>query len=58
VTTYVVASEARGISLAEPGAIYVFHVGFVSQDGPVLQAIIDGLCAQGFAIVLLGTLLP
>jgi peptidoglycan/xylan/chitin deacetylase (PgdA/CDA1 family) len=40
----------RCIDLAEPGAIYVFHVGSASEDGPALQAIIDGLRAQGYAI--------
>jgi len=40
----------RCLDLAEPGAIYVFHVGSQSQDGPALQAIIDGLRAKGYAI--------
>jgi hypothetical protein len=39
---------SRCLSLAEPGAIYVFHVGAASQDGPALQAIIDGLRADGW----------
>jgi peptidoglycan/xylan/chitin deacetylase (PgdA/CDA1 family) len=38
----------RCLELAEPGAIYVFHVGGQSQDGPALQAIIDGLRAAGY----------
>jgi peptidoglycan/xylan/chitin deacetylase (PgdA/CDA1 family) len=38
------------LELAEPGAIYVFHVGSASQDGPALQGIIDGLRARGYAI--------
>lgn len=36
--------------LAEPGAIYVFHVGSASEDGPALQAIIDGLRGDGYEI--------
>lgn len=40
----------RCLQLAEPGAIYVFHVGSASQDGPALQAIIDGLRAAGYDI--------
>lgn len=41
----------RCLSLAEPGAIYVFHVSAASQDGPALPAIIAGLRAQGYEIV-------
>lgn len=40
----------RCVDLAEPGAIYVFHVGSASEDGPALQSIIDGLRAQGYEI--------
>ena len=40
----------RCLSLAEPGAIYVFHVGSASQDAAALQEIIDGLRAMGYAI--------
>lgn len=40
----------RCLSLAEPGAIYVFHVGSASQDAAALQDIIDGLRALGYAI--------
>src|SRR2546425_683518 len=36
----------RCLDLAAPGAIYVFHVGSASQDGPALQGIIDGLRAK------------
>ena len=36
--------------LVQPGAIYVFHVGSASQDGPALQGIIDGLRADGYQI--------
>jgi peptidoglycan/xylan/chitin deacetylase (PgdA/CDA1 family) len=40
----------RCLSLAEPGAIYVFHVGSASQDAAALQAIIDGLREMGYTI--------
>lgn len=40
----------RCLDLAEPGTIYVFHVGSASQDGPALQAIIDGLRLAGYEI--------
>jgi peptidoglycan/xylan/chitin deacetylase (PgdA/CDA1 family) len=40
----------RCLSLAEPGAIYVFHVGSASQDAAALQRIIDGLRAEGYTI--------
>jgi peptidoglycan/xylan/chitin deacetylase (PgdA/CDA1 family) len=40
----------RCLDMAEPGAIYVFHVGSASQDGPALQAIIDGVRAEGYQI--------
>jgi hypothetical protein len=40
----------RCLSLAEPGAIYVFHVGSASQDAAALQAVIDGLRTRGYAI--------
>jgi len=33
---------------ARPGAIYVMHVGAAAQDGPALDAIIDGLAAAGY----------
>ena len=39
----------RCLDLAEPGAIYVFHVGAASQDGPALPAIIAGLRDAGYA---------
>jgi peptidoglycan/xylan/chitin deacetylase (PgdA/CDA1 family) len=48
----------RCLQLAEPGAIYVFHVGSASQDGPALQAIIDGLRADGYAIGSVPDILP
>ena len=40
----------RCLDMAEPGAIYVFHVGAASQDGPALQRIVDGLRAAGYEI--------
>ncbi|MSQ29489.1 MAG: polysaccharide deacetylase family protein [Dehalococcoidia bacterium] len=40
--------EARCQRLAAPGAIYIFHVGSASQDGPALPAVIDGLRQQGY----------
>lgn len=39
----------RCVDLAEPGAIYVLHLGSSSQDGPALQGIIDGLRAKGYS---------
>ncbi len=48
----------RCVERAEPGAIYVFHVGSASQDGPALQAIIDGLRAQGYFIGSVPDVLP
>ncbi|MGE0057473.1 MAG: polysaccharide deacetylase family protein [Dehalococcoidia bacterium] len=41
----------RCLSLAEPGAIYIFHVGSASQDAAALPAVISGLRAQGYEIV-------
>ena len=38
----------RCLRLAEPGAIYVFHVGGQSLDGPALRPIIQGLRAAGY----------
>jgi peptidoglycan/xylan/chitin deacetylase (PgdA/CDA1 family) len=40
----------RCLSLAEPGAIYVFHVGSASQDAAALQRIINGLREAGYTI--------
>lgn len=40
----------RCLSRAEPGAIYLFHVGAQSEDGPALQAMIDGLRSRGYSI--------
>jgi peptidoglycan/xylan/chitin deacetylase (PgdA/CDA1 family) len=49
---------ARCLELAVPGAIYIFHVGSASQDGPALQSVIDGLRAAGYDIVPLAEMLP
>lgn len=38
----------RCLQLVEPGAIYIFHVGGLSQDGIALQDVIDGLRASGY----------
>jgi peptidoglycan-N-acetylglucosamine deacetylase len=43
----------RCVSQAQPGAIYVFHVGSASQDGPALQQVVDGLRAGGHEIAAL-----
>ncbi len=48
----------RCLELAEPGAIYVFHVGSASQDGPALQGVIDGLRAAGYTIGSVPEVLP
>jgi peptidoglycan/xylan/chitin deacetylase (PgdA/CDA1 family) len=39
---------ARCLRLAAPSAVYVFHVGRTSQDGPALPQIVRGLRARGF----------
>ena len=51
------AIAQRCLSLAEPGAIYVFHVGAASQDAQALPAIISGLRAQGYEFVQFGSFL-
>ena len=40
---------SRVLSLVQPGSIVIFHVGSESQDGPALQAVIDGLRAMGYS---------
>ena len=40
----------RCLSRAEPGAIYVFHVGAASEDAAALQTIIDGLREMGYSM--------
>jgi peptidoglycan/xylan/chitin deacetylase (PgdA/CDA1 family) len=39
----------RCLTKAEPGAIYVMHVGSESQDAAALPRVIDGLRAAGYA---------
>lgn len=41
----------RGLALAEPGAIYIMHVGSESQDAAALPALIAGLRAAGYGFV-------
>ena len=41
----------RCLDGAVPGAIYLFHVGSASTDHAALQAIIDGLRADGYGFV-------
>ncbi len=45
------------LSLAEPGAIYVFHVGAASQDANALQRVIDGLRQMGYGFVRIAELI-
>ena len=40
----------RCLGLAEPGAIYVFHVGADSQDAAALPDVIQGLQQMGYSI--------
>jgi peptidoglycan/xylan/chitin deacetylase (PgdA/CDA1 family) len=44
---------ARCVKLAEPDAIYVFHVGHTSQDGPALARIIAGVREHGLGFATL-----
>ena len=48
----------RCLAMAEPGAIYIFHVGSQSQDGPALQRVIDGLRAAGYSFVPISAFAP
>jgi peptidoglycan/xylan/chitin deacetylase (PgdA/CDA1 family) len=48
---------ARCLDGAEPGAIYLFHVGSASADHAALQAIIDGLRARGYGFATLAGLI-
>lgn len=47
----------RCVDNAQNGAIYIFHVGSASQDGPALQGCIDGLEGLGYSIGDLGYVL-
>ena len=42
---------ARCLKLAAPRAIFLFHVGRESRDGPALQTVIDGLKERGYSFV-------
>ena len=46
------------LSQAQPGAIYILHVGSASQDAAALPRIIDGLRAQGYEFVTIRELAP
>jgi peptidoglycan/xylan/chitin deacetylase (PgdA/CDA1 family) len=48
----------RCLQNASPGAIYIFHVGSASQDGPALQRVIDGLRGAGYSFVRLSSVAP
>jgi len=54
------ADEIVQISLsqAQPGAIYILHVGSASQDAAALPRIIDGLRGMGYAFVSIRELAP
>lgn len=47
----------RCLSRAEPGAIYIFHVGEQSQDAAALTSIIAGLRERGYSFVTITDLL-
>jgi peptidoglycan/xylan/chitin deacetylase (PgdA/CDA1 family) len=47
---------ARCVKLAEPDAVYVFHVGHTSQDGPALARIIAGVRERGLGFATLESL--
>ncbi len=51
------AITARCLASAEPGAIYLLHVGSASADAAALQPIIDGLRARGLGFVSLDDLI-
>jgi peptidoglycan/xylan/chitin deacetylase (PgdA/CDA1 family) len=48
----------RTMSLAEPGAIVIMHVGSDSQDGPALPELIARLRAEGYTFVTIDQMLP
>ncbi len=48
----------RCLSQAQPGAIYIFHVGAASQDAAALQRVIDGLRAAGYSFVPISAFAP
>ncbi len=45
------------LSLAQPGAIYIFHVGSASQDANALQRVIDGLRQMGYGFATVAQLI-
>jgi len=47
----------RCLSRAQPGAIYIFHVGIESQDAQALGSIIAGLRERGYLMVTISDLL-
>lgn len=47
----------RCLTGAEPGAVYLFHVGAASADHAALQAIIDGLRGRGYGFATLAGLI-
>ena len=47
----------RCLDRAEPGAIYVFHVGAASEDAAALQPIIDGLREMGYSMTTVSDLI-
>jgi peptidoglycan/xylan/chitin deacetylase (PgdA/CDA1 family) len=47
----------RSLDMAEPGAIYVMHVGSQSQDAAALPHVIAGLRARGYAFLAVDDLL-
>jgi peptidoglycan/xylan/chitin deacetylase (PgdA/CDA1 family) len=48
----------RCLSQAVSGAIYIFHVGSASQDGPALQRVIDSLRAADYSFAPLSDFAP
>jgi peptidoglycan/xylan/chitin deacetylase (PgdA/CDA1 family) len=48
----------RCLAQAQPGAIYIFHVGSQSQDAAALQRVIDGLRSMGYGFVPISDFAP
>ncbi len=48
----------RCLAQAQPGAIYIFHVGSQSQDAAALQRVIDGLRSMGYSFVPISDFAP
>ena len=48
----------RVVEGLEPGAIYLFHVGSQSQDGPALPDIIETLRRRGYGFAVISEYLP